>query len=184
MYAKGQSRRLAYLVLAAGVTLAIVLVSTAYAVTKAKTFSSGDLNRPLPDNALAVSKLNVKKQGKIKDVDVRVRADHAAPNDLVFAIRSPKGKYVKLQDFDDATGPNIGTGPNSCDGTPYVFNDDAPTPFPGGVPAVGVFQPQFPLSKLDGSLMKGRWELLVDDVNTGDAGTLGCWQLRIKYKPL
>jgi subtilisin-like proprotein convertase family protein len=184
MDTEGWSWRLAYLILAVALTIGIVLGTAAYAAAKAKTFSSGTLSAPLADDSLAVSKLNVRKQGKIKDIDVKVRADHTAPNDLVFTLRSPQGKYVKLQDFDNATGPDVGTGPNSCAGTPYIFNDEAPTPFPGAVPAVGSFQPQFPLGKLDRKRIKGRWELLIDDVNAGDAGTLGGWKLRIKYKPL
>jgi Proprotein convertase P-domain len=170
--------------LLAGVVF-VALASTAFATTKTHTYTSGTLSRPIVDNSLFVSRIKVPDKGKVKDVDVKVRLNHADDGDVFLALVSPAGKTVNLTSDNGDNGANFGTGQNSCQGQPTIFNDEAATSIadPAGAlpPFAGSFIPEQPLSKFHDQV-HGIWSLVVGDDNSPDTGTLGCWKLTIKRK--
>lgn len=169
--------------LLAGVVF-VALASTAFATTHTRTYTSGSLSRPIVDNSLFVSRIKVPDRGKVKDVDVSVRLNHTNDGDVFLALVSPAGKTVNLTSDNGDGGADFGTGPNTCRGTPTIFNDEAATSIadPGALPPfAGSFIPEEPLSQFHGQV-HGIWSLVVGDDNSPDTGTLGCWKLTIKRK--
>ena len=157
---------------------------------RTQTFSSGDLNVPLPAGqatGLNVFKQTLKPQGKITDVNVSVRLTNSNPNGdfkHLISLRGPNNGYVGLA--GERAGAGYGAGPSSCTGSPTIFDDEATVAWadPGAVaPFVGPHRPSEPLTAFDGSSPKGAWDLLITS-NYGNFGSpvLNCWQLTITYK--
>jgi hypothetical protein len=156
---------------------------------------TGGLPIPIPDGAgqatqLARSTIHVKglnPRGKIKDVNVGVRAQHPFAKDLEFYLASPRG-VINLSHDVGGDGNNYGAGPASCAGTFTIFDSNTPTPIdtPGlQAPFAGFFAPIESLGLLNGlgdkKATNAAWSLLVeDDDNSHPAGTLECWFLQIK----
>jgi hypothetical protein len=149
----------------------------------------------IPDGAgqatqLARSKINVKglnPRGKVKDVNVGVRAQHPFAKDLEFYLASPRG-VINLSHDVGGDGNNYGAGPASCAGTFTIFDSNTPTRIdtPGlQAPFAGFFAPMESLGLLNGlgdkKATNAAWSLLVeDDDNAHAAGFLACWFLQIK----
>jgi subtilisin-like proprotein convertase family protein len=165
------------------VALAAILLALPV-VAGAALFSSGNQSRLIPDadnGGGVLSKINVRRTGRIRDLNVRVRIDHPADADLNIYLVSPGGKFVELSTDNGGNGDNYGAGSNSCGGSFTIFNDEAPTRIRDGAPPfLGSFRPQSPLSLLDGSKVKGTWRLQIFDDDRGLDGILGCWQLKVK----
>jgi hypothetical protein len=156
---------------------------------------NGGLPIPIPDGAgqamqLARSVIHVKglnPRGKIKDVNVGVRAQHPFAKDLEFYLASPRG-VINLSHDVGGDGNNYGAGPASCAGTFTIFDNNTPTRIdtPGlQAPFAGFFAPMESLGLLNGlgdkKATNAAWSLLVeDDDNTHAAGFLACWFLQIK----
>jgi hypothetical protein len=188
----------------AALALSLVLAAPSAQARKkvvTKTFEvgigapNGGVAIPIPDGAgqatqLARSKINVKglnPRGKIKDVNVGVRAQHPFAKDLEFYLASPRG-VINLSHDVGGNGNNYGAGPASCSTIFTVFDSNTPTridtpslqaPFPG------FFAPIESLGLLNGlgdkKATNAAWSLLVeDDDNTHPAGFLACWFLQIK----
>jgi subtilisin-like proprotein convertase family protein len=176
-------RRNRLLFVALPVLMLVIGVSVAFAATKTKTYSSGDLARPILDDSLFVQKIKVKHTGKVKDVDVHVRLDHTSDDDVFLALVSPKGTVANLTTDNGGSGDNFGTGTNNCSGTPTVFDDEALSLITAGIaPFAGSFKPEQPLSVFDGKQTKGTWFLVVGDDVAPETGVLGCVKLRIVRK--
>jgi hypothetical protein len=126
-------------------------------------------------------------RGKIKHVNVGVRATHPFAKDLEFYLATPRG-VINLSHDVGGSGNNYGAGPASCAGTFTVFDSSTPTRIdtPGlEAPFAGFFAPMESLGLLNGlgdkKATNARWSLLAeDDDNTHPAGTLDCWYLQIK----
>lgn len=156
---------------------------------------TGGLAIPIPDGAgqatqLARSVIHVKglnPRGKIKDVNVGVRAQHPFAKDLEFYLASPRG-VINLSHDVGGDGNNYGAGPASCAGTFTIFDSNTPTRIdsPGlQAPFAGFFTPIESLNQLTGlgdkKATNARWSLLVeDDDPMHAAGTLVCWYLQIR----
>jgi hypothetical protein len=150
---------------------------------------------PIPDGAgqatqLARSSIDVRglnPRGKIKHVNVGVRAEHPFAKDLEFYLATPRG-VINLSHDVGGNGNNYGAGPASCAGIFTIFDSNTPTRIdtPGlQAPFAGFFAPMESLGLLNGlgdkKATNARWSLLVeDDDNTHPAGTLACWFLQIK----
>jgi subtilisin-like proprotein convertase family protein len=160
---------------------ALVFAAVALAVTKTKTFGTGSISKPIADQDVLFQKINVGAQGRLKDLNVAVRADHTQIEDLTLLLESPRGKVIKL--FTNAvSGGDLGSGADSCGGDPTVFDDEATTNVESGTaPLAGSFRPEQSLSKFDGKPIHGRWRLIVSDGDGGDDGTLFCAKLQMKY---
>ena len=139
----------------------------------------------LARSAIDVRGLN--PRGKIKHVNVGVRATHPFAKDLEFYLATPRG-VINLSHDVGGSGNNYGAGPASCAGIFTVFDSNTPTRIdtPGlQAPFAGFFAPMESLGLLNGlgdkKATNARWSLLVeDDDNTHPAGTLDCWFLQIK----
>jgi len=126
-------------------------------------------------------------RGKIKHVNVGVRATHPFAKDLEFYLATPRG-VINLSHDVGGSGNNYGAGPASCAGTFTVFDSNTPTRIdtPGlEAPFAGFFAPMESLGLLNGlgdkKATNARWSLLAeDDDNTHPGGTLDCWYLQIK----
>jgi hypothetical protein len=181
--------------------LAVVPAAQARKKTVTKTFVTG-VGSPtggvainIPDGAgqatqLARSKINVKglnPRGKIKDVNVGVRAQHPFAKDLEFYLATPRG-VINLSHDVGGNGNNYGAGPASCAGIFTTFDSNTPTRIdtPGlQAPFAGFFAPIESLGLLNGlgdkKATNAAWSLLVeDDDNMNPAGFLACWFLQIK----
>jgi hypothetical protein len=196
-------RKLGLISVAALALSLVVAAPTAQARKKTvtKTFAvgvgapTGGVAINIPDGAgqamqLARSKINVKglnPRGKIKDVNVGVRAQHPFAKDLEFYLASPRG-VINLSHDVGGEGNNYGAGPASCAGTFTIFDSNTPTGIatPGlTAPFAGFFAPMESLGLLDGlgdkKATNAAWTLLVeDDDNSHPAGFLACWFLQIK----
>ena len=72
-----------------------------------------------------------------------------------------------------------GTGENFTD---TVFDDEATTPIASGTPPwTGSFQPDQPLSAIDGIPANGTWTLEVSDNANVDTGTLTAWEIQFEF---
>jgi hypothetical protein len=196
-------RKLGLIAVAALAASLVVAAPSAQARKKTvtKTFevgvgaAGGGVPIPIPDGAgqatqLARSVIHVKglnPRGKIKDVNVGVRAQHPFAKDLEFYLASPRG-VINLSHDVGGNGNNYGAGPASCAGTFTIFDSNTPTRIdtPGlQAPFAGFFAPIESLGLLNGlgdkKATNAAWSLLVeDDDNTNPAGTLECWFLQIK----
>ncbi len=167
------------------------------ATAKTKTFSSGNINRAIPDPSPTVGfeiapSIAIKRKGKVKDVNYAVRISHTDARDLeIGASHIPSaggGRFIGLKEHEflsDPLGADFGAGAPGCEGATFtVFDSQAPTPISlGSAPFAGTYSPTEPLTVFNGMQLRGRWYLDLLDTNTGDAGVLNCWQITIRYKP-
>lgn len=115
----------------------------------------------------------------ITDVDVSMDVSHTWVSDLSSSLTDANGTSVTLfQTQVTCTGDNI----------EVTFDDEAATPYSGyqtqcaGGPAkTGTFQPQTPLSDLDGPATSGEWVLSFNDNAAGDSGALNELEIKIDY---
>lgn len=171
---------------------ALVLTPTAGARVKTRTFSSGNLIQlfgSFPPYHYTTARIRVRRanQGRIKDIDVAVRLNHAADGEVRLVLQHPLANGITLSDGVGGEGSNYGTGATKCSGTPTVFDDEAATPITAEAPPfASSFQPQTPLSTFDGNKTRGRWGLSAVDQDYFNAnkGAVYCFTLTIRYKPL
>lgn len=162
----------------------VLLALPSMAAAKQRTFSSGPVNLPVPNNAPTgvFSPIGVGKKGTVQDVNVAVRASHANVSQLnVYLFKGQK--YVPLATNLGGTGNDFGSGTADCNGVFTVFDGAAPTFIQtGAAPFNGAFRPQQSLGLFDGGKSKGTWRLFIYDETAGTAGFLNCWALGLKYK--
>ena len=155
---------------------------------------SGGVAIPINDGAgqaaqLARSGIDVRglnPRGKIRDVNVGVRAQHPFAKDLEFYLATPRG-VINLSHDVGGDGNNYGAGPASCGGTFTTFDSDTPTSIatPGlQAPFAGFFAPMESLNLLNGlgdkKATNARWSLLAeDDDSAHPGGTLECWYMSV-----
>ncbi len=168
--------------------LTILAVCTACALgagtvaAKTRTYSSGKLHAVIPGSDHGqVFGIKVPDRGRVKNVRVSLRADGFTSN-LYAYVMSPTGQSVAIDEETASDGEGLGSGPNSCKGTPMSVDDDAATPLSAGTaPYAGLFQPYQPLTPFNTHEMKGRWNLVLLNYNNGDFDIKpGCWKLKIK----
>jgi len=107
----------------------------------------------------------------VADVNVTVNITHAHDEDLDVHLLSPSGTVIEL--FTD-----VGGSGNDFAGT--TLDDEATWPITSGsAPFVGSYQPEGPLSDLDGEDPNGTWTLYVYDDEWGNEGTLLDWSIAI-----
>ncbi|MGH2960892.1 MAG: hypothetical protein ACRDL3_01660 [Solirubrobacterales bacterium] len=175
----------------AGLALSLVLLVAvamlavpSVAGAKTKTFVSGPINAPIPNNAPTgvFAPINVGKKGKLKDANVGVRISHARVDQLhVYLFKGQK--YINLATKVGTMGNHFGSGPADCNGVFTVFDGAAPTFIQTGrAPFNGAYRPQQSLGLFDGDQIKGEWRLFVYDDSGGTSGLINCWTLGLNYK--
>jgi subtilisin-like proprotein convertase family protein len=145
------------------------------------TFSSGPLAQAIADHSTTTHSINASSAvGVISDVNVRVRINHAATNNLRIVLTSPTGVPVALALNAGSDLNNYGTGAADCSGTFTEFDDEAAIRLELATPPfAGTFRPERPLSGLDGAATSGSWKLSIEDTVTSNTGTLLCWQITL-----
>jgi subtilisin-like proprotein convertase family protein len=159
-----------------------VVVSTGSAVTK--TYSTGSVAIPIPDNTTVNVPLTLADEATVVRAIPRIRLNHTFDSDLRITLISPTGKSLVLSNRRGASGDNFGSGANDCTGTKTSFDDLAATPISAGAPPfAGTFKPDQPLSDMVSEPNDGVWTLRIQDLVSGDTGTLGCFQLTTTRVP-
>jgi hypothetical protein len=175
----------------AGAACAALLFTT-QAQAATLTATTGSIAQTLPNPGGFISPTIVKTRGKVRDVNASVRIGHDYDPDLILTLRSPSGRYVTLANGRggnvQATNNDYGSGATSCAGTQTTFDDEAATPFAlAPAPWPGSFKPEEPLSGLDGTEIKGRWEFYILDTQAitvgANPGTLYCLTMVVDFKP-
>jgi hypothetical protein len=185
--------------LAALTVLVVLSMPAGGAGAKTKTFSSGNLGLQIPEpvgvqSFVISSPIRVKAKGRVKDVNVSVRITIPDARDLELTFVGPTSNGATLKEngfLNSPKGPDFGTGPASCGGTPTVFDSQAPVSIvQGSPPFLGSFSPATSLNTLRGGRLQGKWALeLMDhfpgsiDGTPGGPSVLDCWKLTIRYKP-
>jgi Proprotein convertase P-domain len=167
---------------------AFVLSIAGAGVASASSYSTGDIQRAIPDNGVVSIKIQVPDKGHVQSVRLGLRAKHTCPADMTIHLESPDGKSVTLFDGPlngDGCGTGndaFGSGNNSCSGNKGIFTDSASTSVANLTPPyVGKFQPNQPLEAFEGHQIQGSWHLfIVDDVNA-DSGRVGCVKLVLHH---
>lgn len=110
----------------------------------------------------------------ISDINVNVSLNHMRAGDLKLTLIAPDGTTVVLTDRNGGNGPNFDR---------VTFDDDAATAI-NATPALvapfkGAYRPQEALSTFFGKTPNGKWQLVVQDLTTGNIGLLVDWSLTI-----
>jgi len=136
------------------------------------TFSSADVDLPIPDAGTTVFALPIKGlDGLLVDADVTLDITHPWDDDLDVFLISPAGVRVEL--FTD-----VGLGSDNFTGT--TLDDEAVTPIGDGTaPFTGAFRPEGSLSDFDLQDPNGIWRLEITDDHIADVGVLNSWSLTL-----
>jgi hypothetical protein len=139
------------------------------------------LPTPIPDNVPTgvASPLIVGSSFTITDVNVYVDITHPRVGDLVVKLQSPQGTIVTLLDR-----PGYPFLPNGCEDDDMIVTFDSAIAFnleshcAGSTPWwSGPAGPMTSLSVLNGQSALGTWNLIVEDRNGGQVGSIDDWRL-------
>ncbi len=133
---------------------------------------STDTPIPITTNALDTinSILFQPHAGTIEDVNIDLEISHTWINDLRIKLTSPGQQSIYMLD-------QICSFQNNMD---LLLDDEAPNNTYPCPPVDGMaYQPEEPLSILDGGNAQGNWVLSVEDVYPEDGGALENWKLEI-----
>lgn len=177
----------------ASIVLCLATAAVAFAAKQqTKTFGPGDFSLPIGHEEVVQKKIKIKPQGTIKDINVQMAAVSSANEDYTFLLRHPSGKTIHLSSGNGGTADNYGNG---C-ANPVVFDDEADNPIEDleGVNAFieGSWQPEQRnevgdtggLEELDGKKLKGTWTLIAVDTEPIGLGSLKCFKVEARYKPI
>ncbi len=137
-------------------------------------FISTDVPKPIEDNTITYSEINIPTNAIIEKVIVTIgNITHTFDGDLDIYIIHPDLTEVELSTDNGSTEDNY---------IDTVFDDEATTPITSGTaPFTGTFRPEGNLSDFIGKNAQGVWKLRVYDDAAGDTGTLNSWSLTIIY---
>src|SRR5262249_40332591 len=146
--------------------------------TNEMTFDSTDVPAPLVSLYVTTSTLTINQHLTIADLNLRLNISFPDDEDLDFLLRSPSGTEVEL--YSPLGYPN----PFRPDFDNTVFDDQASTPISEGSPPYsGSYQPESPLSALNGQDAFGTWELEITDLPWSgffNDGWLNTWSVTIQ----
>lgn len=152
----------------AGQTATANFVLAWYGITP---YVSLDVPKAIADLGSTKSILDVAAHTIIGDLNVQITLQHTYDADLHLALRGPTGLEVALSVENGNGGDNY---------TNTVFDDQGPVSITVGVPPfTGYYIPEEPLSGFNGTDVNGRWTLVIDDVASGDVGTLLSWEIQV-----
>lgn len=133
-----------------------------------KAYDAVDVPVAIPDPGTADAPLAVADSGRVKGLRVRIGSLlHSYDGDLRISIVAPDGRSVILAQQRGGSGSDFSN---------TVFDDAATTSIRNAAaPFTGSFQPDQPLSNLDGAPLAGTWTLRVSDLSPGNAGGIISW---------
>jgi subtilisin-like proprotein convertase family protein len=135
------------------------------------SFEGGDAGSTIPLVGTLEATVDVPESATVQDVNVTVSLTHTYVQYLTLRLRSPDGTVVLLSQQRGADGDDY---------TGTVFDDGAMTPIAAGAaPFTGSFQPEEPLSILNGKGQSGTWTLSIHNAWWIQTGTLESWSLEI-----
>jgi subtilisin-like proprotein convertase family protein len=169
-------------------TAALSCASFASARPLEHAFSSGDVNRPIPDLGTVEVPIRVSGSLPLAKLRVSVRISHSRDSDLVLHLLDPRGRQYLLAARVGGRGHDFGAGGRSCRGQVTTFEDDvefSPGIAQGTAPFVGSFGTWVEGTDRGGDLgagwhrkqAAGLWRLRIRDVRRGNVGTLHCWRI-------
>jgi subtilisin-like proprotein convertase family protein len=141
--------------------------------------------KPFPDPTLSsITIAGVNPADFLQHISVNVTIKESHDGDLQIVLISPPGLFPLVpptsSQFINLSLFNGGAGQDYINTT---FDDNAPTPIGFGTANFnGPFQPDNPLSVLNGGPVNGNWTLLLSDgaPGAGDIGTLISWSMTIQ----
>jgi subtilisin-like proprotein convertase family protein len=110
--------------------------------------------------------------GNVSNLTVKIgNLTHTFDGDLLITLISPSGTRVVLSNRRGSSGDNF---------VNTVFDDTAATPIASGTPPfTGSFKPDGVLGTLNGQNANGTWALEINDLASGDSGTLSAWSITL-----
>ncbi len=136
---------------------------------KIERYGSGDVPKSITDYATVRSTLTIDQTYAIGDLDVEIELAHTYDADLDAFLIAPDGTRVELF---------TGVGGSGDDFSGTILDDEAPAPIAHGqAPFRGRYQPEQPLSAIDGLDAMGTWILEIGDHGARDQGVLHGWAL-------
>ena len=144
-----------------------------------RTYTSGVVNKAIPDPGTATSTIVVGDTGTVLDVNVTLNINHTWDSDLRVMLRGPNGLAVVLLDRNGGSGDNF---------TATKLDDEASTNLSAGsAPFTGTFlpndsRPSYEVLSpyFDGIPANGNWTLEVQDVLKRYTGKLVSWSLEMR----
>lgn len=134
-------------------------------------YINGAANVTIPDSGSTSTRVEVRTDAVIRDVNVGVNIQHPYVADLQLTLISPHGERIALVADQGGSG-------NDFAGT--IFDDEAAESITeGSAPFAGRFRPETPLHVVDGLNARGHWTLLIEDDASSDVGVLLNWWLEI-----
>lgn len=143
--------------------------------SNAQTFNSGTLNINIPDNNTAWTSAPIVVSGMtgtVTDINVRINLSQTYTGDMEFRLLGSNGSTIV-----NLITQRGGSGDNFIN---TVLDDQAANPISSGsAPFTGSFQPEQPLSVMNGLNPNGTWTLQVRDIASGDLGVLQNWSISV-----
>lgn len=132
------------------------------------TYSSSP-GAAIRDGYATVVSINVDRDIKIADLNVKLDISHTYDSDLRMYLIAPDGSWIPLVQHRGGSGDNF-------KGT--VLDDEASTAIAyGKAPFSGSYRPEYVLGAFDGKNARGTWKLQVEDWYRGDTGRINSWAL-------
>jgi subtilisin-like proprotein convertase family protein len=147
--------------------------------TTGVTVNSSAVPLTILPNKTVVSTINVTDSFVISSLTVGLTITYPNDPDLTAKLVGPDGTTIDL--FS-----NVGDVGTRANFTNTVFDDNANTPIQAfGVPPpfTGSFNPETPLSKLNGKASAGIYSLLISNNSSSNTGVLNSWNLTFQ-KPV
>lgn len=138
-------------------------------------YSSGTLNRSIPDPGTVSVSITVTDSFIIDDVNATLNIKHPYDSDLTVFLKGPDGTRINLFTRVGGSGDNFS-------GT--ILDDEASLAITSGsAPFSGSFRPAESLGVFDGKNVHGTWTLEITDSVRRDKGTLLNWTLTVTERP-
>uniref|UniRef100_UPI00262FC1A1 PKD domain-containing protein n=1 Tax=Flavobacterium sp. TaxID=239 RepID=UPI00262FC1A1 len=120
-------------------------------------------------STIAVTGINPNVVSATSIVSVCLNITHTWDSDLDIYLQAPNGTRIELSTDNGGAGANY---TNTC------FSMSAATLVTAGAaPFTGTFTPEQSFALLNGSIINGNWQLIVQDDLGGDIGTLNNWNI-------
>jgi subtilisin family serine protease len=141
-------------------------------VTGAKSYSSTDVGKVIPNLGTVVSRLTIPDNVTIRDLSVQIAASHPNDGTVRISLIGPDGTQVVLFNRRGGSGNDFAN---------TIFDDEAPNSiWRGTAPFTGSYKPEYVLSAFDGKSANGTWSLVIDDIFPSEPGNLSAWSLTVE----